>query len=268
MTPNQTNSLDKFKTICQDKGYYLPGSADGTKPPTHDDETLLRYLRARKFIPQEAFNQFKDTEDWRKETQLEKLYETIDIEEYDQTRQLYPQWTGRRDKRGIPLYVFEVQHVEAKAVAAQEKGSRDSSASQISVTTKTPRKMLRLFALYENLCRFVLPLCSAIPDRQHQETPVSQSNNIVDISKVGFAKFWSLRTHMSAASTLATAHYPETLDRIFVVGAPSFFPTVWEWAKKWFDPITVVCRQSLTRDRESMLMLLCRARSSSSTRRT
>ncbi|KAI7533666.1 hypothetical protein KC316_g16721, partial [Hortaea werneckii] len=38
---------------------------------------------------------------------------------------------------------------------------------------------------------------------------------------------------------LATAHYPETLDRIFVVGAPSFFPTVWEYAKRWFDPITV-----------------------------
>ncbi|KAI7580023.1 hypothetical protein KC316_g9189 [Hortaea werneckii] len=44
---------------------------------------------------------------------------------------------------------------------------------------------------------------------------------------------------MSDASQLATAHYPETLDRIFVVGAPSFFPTVWEYAKRWFDPITV-----------------------------
>ena len=42
------------------------------------------------------------------------------------------------------------------------------------------------------------------------------------------------------ASNLATAHYPETLDRIFVVGAPSFFPTIWQWAQRWFDPITVV----------------------------
>lgn len=101
--------------------------------------------------------------------------------------------------------------------------------------------MLRLFALYENLCRFVLPLASGIPDREYAETPVSQSSNLVDISKVGFTKFWSLRTHMGDASTLASAHYPETLDRIFVVGAPGFFPTVWQWAQKWFDPITVVC---------------------------
>lgn len=44
---------------------------------------------------------------------------------------------------------------------------------------------------------------------------------------------------MQDASLLATAHYPETLDRIFLIGAPSFFPTVWGWIKRWFDPITV-----------------------------
>ena len=48
------------------------------------------------------------------------------------------------------------------------------------------------------------------------ETPISQSNNIVDISKVGLKQFWNLKQHMQDASTLATAHYPETLDRIFV----------------------------------------------------
>jgi hypothetical protein len=47
-----------------------------------------RYLRARKFIPSEAFGQFKDTEDWRKDIQLEKIYDTIDINEYEQTRVL------------------------------------------------------------------------------------------------------------------------------------------------------------------------------------
>jgi hypothetical protein len=86
----------------------------------------------------------------------------------------------------------------------------------IDPKNKTPAKMMRLFALYENLTRFVLPFCSAIKDRPHLETPVSQSNNIVDISGVGLRQFWNLKTHMQDASTLATAHYPETLDRIFV----------------------------------------------------
>ncbi|KAI7554747.1 CRAL/TRIO domain-containing protein, partial [Hortaea werneckii] len=214
---------------------------------THDDETLLRYLRARKFNPEQAFDQLKDTEDWRKANNLDHLYETIDIDEYEQTRRLYPQWTGRRDKRGIPFYVYEIGQVDAKAVSAysSDRDNNRSSKSKSTTTTnnttpQTPRKMLRLFALYENLCRFVLPLCSLVPeDRSHSETPISQSSNVVDLGGVGLTKFWALRNHMSDASQLATAHYPETLDRIFVVGAPSFFPTVWEYAKRWFDPITV-----------------------------
>ncbi|KAK4549026.1 hypothetical protein LTR36_007482 [Oleoguttula mirabilis] len=239
LNENQSGALDRFKTLCEQKGYYVPVSADGKTPATHDDETLLRYLRARKFVPSEAFGQFKDTEDWRKENDLDNLYATIDVDEYEQTRRLYPQWTGRRDRRGIPFYVYEISHVDSKAVSAYTSDKDAKKATRASTTAKTPRKMLRLFALYENLCRFVLPLCSVIPDRPNSETPISQSSNVVDLSKVGITKFWSLRNHMSDASTLATAHYPETLDRIFVVGAPSFFPTVWDWAKKWFDPITV-----------------------------
>ncbi|KAK3715534.1 hypothetical protein LTR37_007022 [Vermiconidia calcicola] len=234
LTEGQLGALARFKKICQEKGYYNPG--DNEIPPTHDDETLLRYLRARKFIPSEAFTQFKDTEDWRKEHQLDKLYDTIDIHEYDQTRRLYPQWTGRRDKRGIPFYVYEIGDLDPKEVSVYSN-SKDSKKQ--STNTKTPWRMLKLFALYENLCRFILPMCSAIPDRPHGETPISQSNNIVDLSGVGFQKLWNLRSHMSDASKLATAHYPETLDRIFVVGAPSYFPTVWGWVQKWFDPITV-----------------------------
>lgn len=61
----------------------------------------------------------------------------------------------------------------------------------------------------------------------------------MDISGVGLKQFWNLKNHMQDASTLATAHYPETLDRIFIIGAPAFFPTVWGWIKRWFDPITV-----------------------------
>lgn len=118
---------------------------------------------------------------------------------------------------------------EKKAVQTSHKGKTSG---------KTAPKLLRLFALYENLTRFVMPLSTALTDRDFPSTPITQSNNIVDISGVGLKQFWNLRTHMQDASTLATAHYPETLDRIFIIGAPSFFPTVWGWIKRWFDPIT------------------------------
>ena len=187
-----------------------------------------RYLRARKFVPQDAFAQFKDTEIWRKDNDLDALYEKIDIRDYQEARSVvgesfpkqasfkltipkYPQWTGRRDKRGIPVYLYEVSKLDSKKMVAYT-----SSTSKAKTKGPSPTRMLRLFALYENLTRFVMPLCSAVPGRPNPETPVDQSNNIVDISKVGLKQFWNLRSHMQDASTLATAHYPETLDRIFV----------------------------------------------------
>lgn len=39
-------------------------------------------------MPQEAFKQFKDTEDWRKDQNIVDLFETIEVDEYEQTRQL------------------------------------------------------------------------------------------------------------------------------------------------------------------------------------
>lgn len=100
-------------------------------------------------------------------------------------------------------------------MAAYEK-SAVATTTKAKTDGKTSPKLLRLFALYENLTRFVMPLCTAVGDREWAKTPITQSNNIVDISGVGLKQFWNLRTHMQDASTLATAHYPETLDRIFV----------------------------------------------------
>ncbi|KAL6722044.1 hypothetical protein ACLMJK_001149 [Lecanora helva] len=231
LTKEEDTALEEFKALSIKAGFYTP-ETEKTKA-SHDDGTLIRYLRARKFVPQDAFAQFKDTEIWRKENDLNALYEKIDIRDYWEARSVYPQWTGRRDKRGIPVYLYEVGRLDSKKMAAYA-----SATSKAKSKGPSPSKMLRLFALYENLTRFVMPLCSAVPGRPNPETPVDQSNNIVDISRVGLKQFWNLRSHMQDASQLATAHYPETLDRIFIIGAPSFFPTVWGWIKKWFDPIT------------------------------
>ncbi|KZM22614.1 uncharacterized protein EKO05_0009735 [Ascochyta rabiei] len=232
LSENQQKQLQAFEKLAQEQGYYTP--ATETAEASHDDETMLRFLRARRFVPQEAFKQFKDTEDWRKDQNIISLFETIEVEEYEQTRQLYPQWLGRRDKRGIPLYLFEVAPLNSKNISAYEKTLAKAKTTSPKVATKN----LRLFALYESLTRFITPLCSMVT-RPFPETPISQSNNIVDISGVGLKQFWNLKSHMQDASVLATAHYPETLDRIFIVGAPNFFPTVWGWVKRWFDPITV-----------------------------
>lgn len=175
-------------------------------------------------MPNDALGQFRDTEVWRKKNHIKDLYDNIDVADYEETRQLYPQWTGRRDKRGIPVYCFEVAPLNSKTMSAYLKSSEKTTVLNVPIAqgkdkkdgSDVPPRLLRLFALYENLTEFALPLCSKLTDRPSPETPISQSNNIVDISKVGLKQFWNLRSHMQDASTLATAHYPETLDRIFV----------------------------------------------------
>ncbi|TGO31626.1 hypothetical protein BHYA_0473g00010 [Botrytis hyacinthi] len=236
LTTEEEAALNNFKVVCAEKGLYKPGNGSD-EPASHEDATLLRFLRARRFTVVDALKQFSETEEWRKENELDQLYESIDLEHYEETRRLYPQWTGRRDRRGIPVYVFEVSYLTGKRMSAYEKSAVDTH-TKTNQDGKTSGKLLRLFALYENLTRFVMPLCTVLTDRDNPRTPITQSNNIVDISGVGLKQFWNLRGHMQDASTLATAHYPETLDRIFIIGAPSFFPTVWGWIKKWFDPIT------------------------------
>jgi hypothetical protein len=117
--------------------------------------------------------------------------------------------------------VFEVAPLDSKAMATYAKSSEKTVIMNSKIKSQegkdtVPKRLLRLFALYENLVQFTLPLCTLLKDRPHPDTPITQSNNIVDISGVGLKQFWNLRSHMQDASVLATAHYPETLDRIFV----------------------------------------------------
>ncbi|CDR44450.1 hypothetical protein NBRC10512_000053 [Rhodotorula toruloides] len=222
LTTQQQAVLDKFKQRLEERGYYRP-ARDGKKP-SHEENTLVRFLRARKFDVNGAYEQFTAAEDWRKGQRVDELYDTFPLDEFEMARELYPQWTGRRDKQGLPLYVFEVG-----ALTRQKTDSYAKASSRLEP---------RMFALYEHMLSFVLPLASDTP-HPHPETPISGSSTIVDVSNVSLRRFWNLREHMQRASVLATARYPETLGSIYLVGAPNFFGVVWSWVKQWFDPNTV-----------------------------
>lgn len=49
---------------------------------------LRRFLRARRWVIPDAYKQFHETEEWRKANNLDVLYDTIDLEVYDQSRRL------------------------------------------------------------------------------------------------------------------------------------------------------------------------------------
>jgi hypothetical protein len=93
-------------------------------------------------------------------------------------------------------------------MSAYTSGTASKSIAATHADSKVPPRLLRLFALYQNMLNFVLPLCSSL-DRPNPETPIVSTTNIVDISGVGLKQFWNLKGHMQDASVLATANYPE-----------------------------------------------------------
>lgn len=131
-----------------------------------------------------------------------------------------PQWTGRRDKMGIPLMVYVLSEIRPEDLAQIAK--EDPGLSSI-------------FLPAEYVTNFTQRLCNRV---QNDGIVINKSVNIVDLSNVGLRKFWNLRSLLQTASSMATAHYPETVERIFVVGAPYFFPTIWSLVTRWFDPAT------------------------------
>jgi len=198
------------------------------KPPTetdrgsHDEATLLRFLRARRWDPAKAQKQFVDTELWRAQHDVERLYATFDSIEFERAKFFYPRWTGRRDKHGVPVYVYRL---------ASLTGPMQKELNAVPVE----RRYQRIVALWEFMSRFTHPLCSALPHPGAPTTPISSVTSIIDLAHVSLGTMWALRHHLQQASELATAHYPETLHTIAVVNAPAFFPTVWGWIKAWFD---------------------------------
>ncbi|KAH9971986.1 CRAL/TRIO domain-containing protein [Lactifluus volemus] len=230
--------LDQFKLILEQDQLYTPQSPHAQ--PSHDDATLIRFLRARKFDAVKAHKQFAAAEAWRRENDVLNLYVSFDSDELESAKRFYPRWTGRRDKKGMPVYVFRL---------ASLTGSRQKELNAVPEERRLPR----IIALSEFMSRFTLPFCSALPHRPdsspvlevHTPTrtsslppsppPITATTSIIDLGGVSLGTMWSLRRHLQQASELATAYYPETIHTIAIVNAPAFFPTIWNWIKAWFD---------------------------------
>jgi hypothetical protein len=223
VSDNQGQSLEAFKAKLRNVGLYQPASDDIAAShddiaASHDDITLLRFLRARQYDVDKAQKQFSDTEAWRKQHNVDELFRTFETNEMESAKRFYPRWTGRRDKNGLPVYVYRLASLDAPLRKDLE-------------SVPSERRYQRIVALYEVMTRFVLPLCSHLA----APIPVSSVTTIIDLERVSLSAMWSLRSHLQVASTMATANYPETLNTIAIVNSPSFFPTIWNWIKTWFD---------------------------------
>ncbi|KAK7676368.1 hypothetical protein QCA50_020672 [Cerrena zonata] len=219
LTEEQQKAFAAFKENLTNSKLFTSESV--SQLASHDDPTLLRFLRARRFDPLKAQKQFSDAEAWRTKHDVNELYATFPPDEFESAKRFYPRWTGRRDKNGLPVYVYRLASLQG--ALQKELG-----------TIPAERRYQRIVSLYEFMTRFVFQLCTTLP-HPTEPTPISCVTTIIDLEQVSLTAMWNLRSHLAEASTLATANYPETLNTIAVVNSPSFFPTIWGWIKGWFD---------------------------------
>ncbi|KAJ5730625.1 SEC14 cytosolic factor [Penicillium malachiteum] len=160
-------------------------------------------------------------------------YNEIDVLEFETARLLYPHWCGRRTKEGLPICLFDSGHLNKSTLATYEKtrGTKLGENTSISVTQ-------RASIAHDYLTRFVFPLCTAMKDRPRPNVPITSSVYLVDISTFTMKQGWDVKNYTSDIAQLLMTGYPEILDRIFVLNAPSYFGWMWGIMKKWIDPGT------------------------------
>ena len=128
----------------------------------------------------------------------------------------YPHWTGHRDKRGQPLYYFDMEAVTSKTIAAHTKSSESISLPDIEFPKTSSPESLRSFTAFDYAIRFIMPLCSLVPTRPNPSTPISRAIYIVDIATVSLSQVWGVRSWIKTTADLLANTYPEILDRVFV----------------------------------------------------
>jgi hypothetical protein len=180
----------------------LSTAVEGQLSPKITDVTILRFLRGMKYNLDEAFTRVVDYDKWRKEHSVDTIHELEGrIQRYFENGLC-----------GVEGKDFNNRPLGYGAARVHDKYNRDIEDMRILI----------IFVL-EKL------IANAIP---HEE----RFTIVFDLN--GFSlKCMDYEVVKVLVSILQT-HYPETLEKVFVVDAPFIFWACWSIIKPWLDPVT------------------------------
>lgn len=136
---------------------------------------------------------FTEAEKWRKEFQVEELYQNFEYPEKQKVDEFYPQYYHKTDKDGRPVYVEQLGKLDLK---------------KLYEVTTPERQLQKLVVEYEKFQRERLPVCT-----QHKGELVETSCTIMDLKGVGLSQFWKVSGYVQQASNIGQHYYPETMGK-------------------------------------------------------
>ncbi|KAJ7095885.1 CRAL TRIO domain-containing protein [Mycena belliarum] len=217
--PSHTDILGTFRTELFEDGILHEGDTIGT-----DDETLLRFLRARKFNLAQSKRMFCDAQHWRKTvngTGLDQLYSEVDPLDYPEREAVFECWPlyfHKLDKKGRPINVHTFSGVDFPKL----------------YKTCTPEKHWKsVIVNAECLPREILPASSRQAGRSIGTVFV-----IVDLKGFSLSKFWQMKTLARNSFQMSQDYFPETMGQLAIVNAPSSFTFIWSVIRPWLSKET------------------------------
>lgn len=142
---------------------------------------------------------FVDTENWRKEFNVDDIVATFEYTEKPQVFEYYPQYYHKTDKDGRPVYIEQLGKIDLTAM--------------YKITTQE-RMLQNLVLEYERLADPRLPACS-----RKAEKLLETCCTIMDLKGVGITSISSVYGFVKQVSAISQNYYPERYSLSL-----SFFP--------------------------------------------
>jgi len=234
---NATETLRAFREQVFNEGIIHEGDTIGT-----DDQTLLRFLRARKFDVKLAKKMLKDCQEWRRTVEgvgIDELYRRIDPFDYPEREAVFdcwPMWFHKTDKKGRPLNIHFFSGVDFPKL----------------YKVCTPEKHWQTVLVNaESLPREILPAATRKAGK-----PVDTVFVIVDLKGFGLSQFWQMKTLARNSFQISQDYFPETMGQLAIVNAPSTFTMIWSIIKPWLSKETAEKVDILGSDYKDVLLNL------------
>ncbi|KAJ6011238.1 Sec14 cytosolic factor [Penicillium sp. IBT 35674x] len=208
-TPEQDAKVVQFRAELEKEGY----------TERLDTLSLLRFLRARKFVIADAKAMFTNCEKWRKEFGTDKLPAVFEYKEKAEVFKFYPQYYHKTDKDGRPVYIEKLGKIDLDAM--------------YKITT-SERMLQNLVTEYEKLADPRLPACSRKAGKL-----LETCCTIMDLKGVGVTSIPSVYGYVRQASEISQNYYPERLGKLYLINAPWGFGAAFNFVKGFLDPVTV-----------------------------
>lgn len=187
--------------------------------PPYQTTQLLRFLRARNFDLKAATEMYKRTEEWRKNIDIDRLYEDFAFDERPQVSKFgWRMYYHKTDRMGRPIFIQDLSGLEADKV--------------FSVTSA--ERIVQNFAVtLEHAVRHRYQGCSIAKGRM-----IDDNLMILNIQGLGLSTFWSMKNKLQELLSILDNNFPELSGRVQIINAPMLFSTVWSCVKGWLPAHT------------------------------